>query len=198
MFKFLVPFLLATTLAYGQEAPNLDKLHNHFDPTTQDWDGSLHTVAPVIAKVAPLPVETPQIGNKCTTDDLKVVSSYFRSFGYVALIEADDKSRDNVRDEIMYNVKDNSILSLSLFFEKPLKAEDNKVTKICTEFQGVNTDADGPAFKKLVLGVKMHQMNDALDEHDAHEKDLATGGDDNPHGQPYQGDPSKIGYIPHD
>jgi hypothetical protein len=197
MFKYLIPFLLATTLAYGQDI-NLNKLHNHFDGMASDWDGSLHTVSPVIEKVAPLPLVTPAMGNKCTTDDLKVVSAYFRSFGYVALIEADDKSRDNVKDEIMYNMKDNSVLALSLFFDKPLKAEDNKLLKICTEFQGTNTDADGPAFKKLVLGVQMHNMDDALDARDDHMRDLAKKGDDEPHGAPYQGDPSKIGYIPHD
>lgn len=195
MFKYLILFLLATTLAYGQDI----KLHNNFDNTVPSWDGSLRAVDPSLATVAPLPLITPTMGNKCTTDDLKVVSAYFRSFGYVALIEADDKSRNNVKDEIMYNMNDNSVLALSLFFDKPLKDDNNKLLKICTEFQGVNTDADGPAFKKLVLGVQMHNMNDALDAHDTHMKDLAKG--DQEKGEknvPYQGDASQIKYIPRD
>jgi hypothetical protein len=197
MFKFLVPFLLATTLAYGQEAPNLDKLHNHFDNFAPDWDGSLQTVSPVIAKAAPLPVATPSMGNKCTTDDLKVVSDYFHSFGYTALLEANDKTRDNVRNEVMYNINDNSILALSLFFEKPLNSEDNKLTKICTEFQGVKTEGDGPTFKKFVMGQKMSEMNDALNEADQYKRDLAAGKKGEEHKEPYQGDPSKVDfYIP--
>jgi hypothetical protein len=195
MLKYLIPFLFATTVAYGQEV-NLDKLHNHFDPLANSWDGSLSTVSPVIAAVAPLPVPTPEMGNRCTTDDLKTVSAYFHSFGYTALLEADDRSRDNVRDELMYNVNDNSILALSLFFDKPLSSDDNKLLKICTEFQGVKTQGDGPTFKKFVLGQHMAEVNDQLDQEDQHNKDLASGKYGEEHQKPYKGDSSQISYKP--
>jgi hypothetical protein len=195
MLKYLIPFLFATTIAYGQDVPH-DKLHNHFDPLANSWDGSLSTVSPVIANLAPLAAPTPEMGHKCTTDDLKTVSAYFRSFGYTALLVADDKSRDNVRDELMYNINDNSVLSLSLFFDKPLSSDDNKLIKICTEFQGVKVEGDGPTFKKFVLGQHMAEMNEALDRIDQHHRDLASGKEGEEHREPYQGDPSRIGYNP--
>jgi hypothetical protein len=193
MIKFLIPMLLASTFAYGQ-----DELHNNFDPMVGNWDGSLQVVAPQIVKQFPLPVATPLLGNKCTTDDLKVVSQYLHSFGYTALIAADDKSRDNVKDEIMYNINDSSILSLSLFYSHPLSSEEPPVLiKICTEFQGVNTDGDGPTFKKFVLGQHMKEINDTLDQEDQIKRDLSAGKSGPEKQEPYQGDPSKVGYQIH-
>jgi hypothetical protein len=200
MIKYLIPLLLASTIAYGQEI-SLDKLHNHFDPMASEWDGSLSTVAPAIEKVAPLPVATPVMSNRCSTDDLKTVSAYFHSFGYTALLTADDKSRDNVRDEIMYNLNDNSVLSLSLIYDKSLKAAegDSKpiLIKICTEFQGVNTFGDGPTVKKFILGQHIAETTAELDAHDQYMKDradptskVAQGKDGET--EPYQGDPSRI------
>jgi hypothetical protein len=204
MIKYLIPLLLASTIAYGQEI-SIDKLHNHFDPMASEWQGNLKTVSPVIAKVAPLPVETPVMSNRCSTDDLKVVSGYFHSFGYTAFMTANDKSRDNVLDEIMYNKGDHSILSLSLYFEKPLSTpkDENKLVKICTEFQGVNAYGDGPSLKDFVVGQKIAELNAASDERDQAERDRADGKRKTADGkevepEPYQGDPSKVKYIPLD
>jgi hypothetical protein len=206
MIKYLIPLLLASTIAYGQEI-SLDKLHNHFDPMASEWDGSLPTVSPVIAKVAPLPVATPVMANRCTTDDLETVKAYFHSYGYTALLVADDKTRDNVRDEIMFNMNDNSILSLSMIYDKSLKTADGEqkpvLIKLCTEFQGVNTFGDGAAFKKFVLGQHMASVNAQLDERDQAERDRSEGKLNSSTGEPvesepYQGDPSKVRYIPLD
>lgn len=205
MFKFLVPFLLIATLASAQEVP-LNKLHNHFDPMASP-DGTLQTVSPVIEKLAPLPVAVPQMANRCTSDDLKTVSAYFHSYGYTALLTAHDKSRDFVLDEVMYNKGDNSILALTLVYDAKLSDDEDapkpNLVKICTAFQGVGTFGDGPAFKDFVLGQKMAELNAKSNERDefmlkSSKGEVKDKDGEAVHEEPYQGDPSKVGYIPLD
>ena len=201
MLKFLVPLLLASTVAYADN--DSFKFHHHFDAMAPSWDGTIQTMAPQIK--AAIPAETPKIGSRCTTDDLKTVSSYLHSIGYTALVVAHDSARDNVQDEIMYNMNDNSILSLSMYYEKPLTDDEdkdsNKMVKLCTEFQGKNAYGDGKAFQKFVLGQHMAEQNLASDNRDDFMRKSSKGEikdkDGDPvHEEPYQGDPSRINYIP--
>jgi hypothetical protein len=194
MFKYLIPLLLVSTVAYADGTSDPFKLHHHFNSVIAPWDAS--NIAPAFVP-PPAPTVDAALG-KCSKDALEDVSAYLHAGGYTALLIATDKNKPDITQEIMYNSKDNSIINVSLYHDHAINMTEDKdknpLTKICIGYVGTNVNADGPAFKSLILGLRMDLSNKALDEIDTEKRKLSTD-TDNPHSEPYQGDPSKINYI---
>jgi hypothetical protein len=197
MLRYVIPLLLLSSFAQAEEGNPL-KLYHHFDPIT-GFDG---TDAPQLKGLLSKPIVVPtNLGGKCSTDDLKVVSTYLHSVGYTALMTSIDKNNPEIMKEIMYNLQDNSILSLSLVHDHNInkdedKPEDNKLIKICLDYQGESPFADGPTMKKFILGQHMDMVTHMQNDEDEHKRKLSSGVEGEEHQEPYQGDPSKVDYIP--